>query len=476
MNGVEGYGTQFHRVDLALFIKDTFVRRNIDNPADQMAAFGIIRYEFAFDVHRQFIDHRSIHELRPYGMEAGFRELIRLLMSRYDTHIIACDDMRGIGHTNGKGFRGKNIGYGFMACTQTQGDLTAITVNDDYTGNDDAFDAFFYCLTDYKVESSFSESVTLKRPSGQLNVKTNDLAAIPDPALRPTDVRVTFSALPTSFNAMTGVVGTETAEVSYTAPVINAESGELSMDYIWPRTDEANLADFSVTFLNNNTPITTNDNFKNIPIRRNYKTNVSGNLLTKQGTIDVTIDPIWDGETPVVVDGAFNVTKNQEFASLQAAIDDADTGDVIRIWGTLDEDITIDKDLTIEGGSDDASAARIRSLNVAAGSDVTCENIEFFGIRDFWGESYGAYIDDVKSATFKNYRFTQNPDEALALATAINATGELTFDGCFFGAQPMFQQLTEDGSLTILNSDFEAWGAQIEPANYINHTIEGNTF
>ena len=60
-------------------------------------------------------------------------------------------------------------------------DLTAITVNDDYTGNDDTFDAFFYCLTDYKVESSFSESVTLKRPFGQLNVKTNDLAAIPTP-------------------------------------------------------------------------------------------------------------------------------------------------------------------------------------------------------------------------------------------------------------------------------------------------------
>ena len=476
MNGVEGYGTQFHRVDLALFIKDTFVRRNIDNPADQMAAFGIIRYEFAFDAHRQFIDHRSIHELRPYGMEAGFRELIRLLMSRYDTHIIACDDMRGIGHTNGKGFRGKNIGYGFMACTQTQGDLTAITVNDDYTGNDDAFDAFFYCLSDYAVEGAFSETVTLKRPSGQLNVKTNDLAAIPDPALRPTDVRVTFSALPTSFNAMTGVVGTETAEVSYTAPVINAESGELSMDYIWPRTDEANLADFSVTFLNNNTPITTNDNFKNIPIRRNYKTNVSGNLLTKQGTINVTIDPIWEGETPVVINGALNVTTGAEYTSLQEAIDAASAGDLIRVWGVLDEDIVIDKNLTIESG-DKESVAKIRTLELAAQDiNVTCENIEFFGIRDFWGESYGVYVANVKSATFKNCRFTQNPDEALALATAINATGELTFDGCFFGAQPMFQQLAEDGSLTILNSDFEAWGAQIEPANYINHTIEGNTF
>ena len=52
--------------------------------------------------------------------------LSSLLMSRYDTHIIACDDMCGIGHTNGKGFRGKNIGYGFMACTQHTGDLIVV--------------------------------------------------------------------------------------------------------------------------------------------------------------------------------------------------------------------------------------------------------------------------------------------------------------------------------------------------------------
>ena len=38
-----------------------------------------------------------------------------------------------------------------------------------------------------------------------------------------------------------------------------------------------------MTFLNNSTEISqTNDAFTNIPIRRNYKTNVSGNLLTKK--------------------------------------------------------------------------------------------------------------------------------------------------------------------------------------------------
>lgn len=46
-----------------------------------------------------------------------------------------------------------------------------------------------------------------------------------------------------------------------------------------------------MTFLNGTTEISTNGDFKNIPIRRNYRTNVSGNLLTKQGTFNVTIDP-----------------------------------------------------------------------------------------------------------------------------------------------------------------------------------------
>ena len=46
----------------------------------------------------------------------------------------------------------------------------------------------------------------------------------------------------------------------------------------------------------------TNDAFTNIPIRRNYRTNVSGNLLTRKGTISVTIDPEFEGDIPQDVD------------------------------------------------------------------------------------------------------------------------------------------------------------------------------
>ena len=161
--------------------------------------------------------------------------------------------------------------------------LTAVTVNTTnkaYTGNDDGFDAF-YAKETFEVTGSFSKDITLKRPFGQLNVKTNDLGSIAHADLKPTHVQVAFSSIPTTFNVLTGEVGNP-QPVTYTAPIEDADAGELTVDYILAIPEEAELADFSMTFLNGETEIATNESFRNIPIRRNYRTNVSGNLVTKQ--------------------------------------------------------------------------------------------------------------------------------------------------------------------------------------------------
>ena len=209
-------------------------------------------------------------------------------------------------------------------------DLTNITVKGNYAGNNDEFDAFTGALLDYQVKGAFSENITLRRPFGQLNVKTLDLAAIPDPALKPTKVKVAFTAVPTSFDARKSEVGTTTAAAEYTADVLSAD-GDLTVDYIWAPVEEATLADFSMTFLNGTTEISTNGDFKNIPIRRNYRTNVSGNLLTKQGTFNVTIDP------------EFYKPDINDYPELRAAL--ANGGSV-----TLSEDVTVEAPLVVETG------------------------------------------------------------------------------------------------------------------------------
>lgn len=170
----------------------------------------------------------------------------------------------------------------------TENGLTNITEKGEFVGNSDERDAFFFCLSNYTVNGSFSEAVTLKRPFGLLTVKTLDLNEIKDESLKPTKYTANFKGLPNAFNALTGEVS-GSADVTYTAELAKAD-GTISMDFLWATDDKANLADFSMTFYNGDAEIATNDAFKNIPIRRNYKTNVSGNLLTKKGTINVTID------------------------------------------------------------------------------------------------------------------------------------------------------------------------------------------
>ena len=176
--------------------------------------------------------------------------------------------------------------------------LKSITEKGEFVGNSDERDAFFYHET-ISVNGSFTrDNITLKRPFGLLVVKTNDLNEIKDEALKPTGYEVAFKGLPTTFNALTGEVS-GSADVTYTSEELAKNDGTISMDFLWATESEAALSDFSMTFLNNGTEICTNDAFTNIPIRRNYRTNVSGNLLTKKGTISVTIDPTFDPEGPI---------------------------------------------------------------------------------------------------------------------------------------------------------------------------------
>ena len=213
--------------------------------------------------------------------------------------------------------------------TTATGGLKAITEKGEFVGNSDERDAFF-AKESFEVTGSFTESVTLKRPFGLLVVKTNDLNEIKDEALKPTGYKVAFKGLATTFNALTGEVS-GSADVTYTAEELAKADGTISMDFLWATDTEAALSDFSMTFLNNSTEICTNDAFTNIPIRRNYRTNVSGNLLTKQGTINVTIDP------------EFEQPDLNDYPELRAAL--ANGGSV-----ALSEDVTISAPLVVESG------------------------------------------------------------------------------------------------------------------------------
>lgn len=368
------------------------------------------------------------------------------------------------------------------------GDLSNITAKKTYTGNDDGFDAFF-ATKEITVQSTFAESITLKRPFGQINVQTNDLGTITSPDLKPASVEVTFSSIPSSFNVMDGVAGTPVEDYTYTAAIKDAVTGKLTIDYIWAAPEQKELADFSMRFLNtDNVEITSNESFTNIPVRRNYRTNISGNLLTKKGEVEITVDPIFDGDLAAVIDGAKNITSGAEFSSLQEAINAADANDEIHIWGTLDEDITLNKDLVIigGGGGDKSSAAKIRTLMVANGVKATIKNIQFFGARNMNSAKSSVVINQAKDIVFENCLFAQeNVSEGgmRPIETNYGFTGKLTLKKCTVEpgtSNAYFNPLAEGGELTITGTTFKQI-VTIDPkvsssAKMGTYKIEGNVF
>ncbi len=179
--------------------------------------------------------------------------------------------------------------------------LTNVTVKDAdaYNGNDDTRDAFFATQQLY-VEQSSSVNVKMYRPFGQLNVKTLDIQEVKDAniaSLIPSHVSIAFKAVPTGINLLTGELLETTDAIVYAekSAVID-ENGTLSMDYVFaPKGTEQYLADFTMSFFNAEGGEAAADyEFTNIPLQRNYRTNVSGNLLTKK--TDITVDVVPDFE------------------------------------------------------------------------------------------------------------------------------------------------------------------------------------
>lgn len=177
-------------------------------------------------------------------------------------------------------------------------DLANVSIADAavYTGNDDTRDAFFGSREE-TIEIAKDMQVTLTRPFGQLNISTVDMGEIPDESLKPTKVDIRFKSVYTAINLLTGeLIGTP-KEISYHEKIalVDQSAGKLSLDYVFAGVDQENLADFTMGFYNDaEEEVVTAYNFSNIPLQRNYKTNVSGNLLTKKANITVTVNPAFN--------------------------------------------------------------------------------------------------------------------------------------------------------------------------------------
>ena len=228
--------------------------------------------------------------------------------------------------------------------------------------NNDLRDAFYAKVdTKGKVTQNFSQEITLHRPFGQINVGTTDFAAAKNAGLEITDlyssmtvknaatVLETFTGKAKSPEAVTFDWGHSPAEalvinkalVQNNPQVEIADSyGWLAMNYILVADGTDNgassaLAEVAFSVREGENTVLTSYEVPNVPVQRNFRTNIVGGLLTAEGEISIIIDPIfngeyvinvWDGytvEAPASDENGYYVTKASELAWVAQQVNEA---------------------------------------------------------------------------------------------------------------------------------------------------------
>lgn len=178
--------------------------------------------------------------------------------------------------------------------------LAAVTVDYANTANNDETRDAFYKVQTVTVEGGDQQvSVTLERPFAQVNVGMTEEQL---DGIDITKSKMTVKGVYSTINLLTGAVSdAKDEEVTFSMANVPAEdltvkvSEEdqtykyLSMSYIL--VPESSIAEMAFAFTNADATSNYTLDVDNVPVKRNYRTNILGNLFTGDVTFQVDLDP-----------------------------------------------------------------------------------------------------------------------------------------------------------------------------------------
>ena len=264
-------------------------------------------------------------------------------------------------------------------------DFDKKTMTVDYTtavSNDENRDAFYAYVEPFTVNGSETKTVELKRPFAQLNIGTNDFAASTKAGYTVTKSYVKVPVY-TTLNMVDGSVNDEPETIEFNWA--NIPSGEifpvagsyeyLAMNYLLVDAEKETV---DVEFMYTDGQKEKTRKVGSVPVQRNHRTNIYGQLITSDVDINVEIKPEYDGihnYEPVLVHNVFD---------LQKALDAVQPGETTTIWlqadieGDVIEFQKADRNVTIDGRGYkyDGTIMIHNGSNYNTGS-LTIKNVKF---------------------------------------------------------------------------------------------------
>ena len=384
------------------------------------------------------------------------------------------------------------------------------SVTMDYTapvGNDEDRDAFFQHV-ELEVKGASTQTVELRRPFAQLNFATSDFAAAKKAGLNYGGSKVVVKNVYNTLNLLDGKAsGAAEVTFNYAGLVENETTTHpgttdaskkynwLSMNYLLtgavvPDATNVQKADKEVVdvafqvYAPGATEGVAGDlintvNVANVPVQRNYRTNIYGALLTSTVDFNIIIDPIYyedDYDVEYTV-----VNSNEDLTNAIAAGESnirLDEGDY-----TLNYPSTASADLKIVGAGKDKTTLSINKSFYTNGKNISFAGLTYEVPTGLTYDEFNfGFIQRAGDVSFSNCKIVGGLRLNLSageVATIDNCEFEVNTQSGFDG-YPLFYYAATGSKVVVSNSTFKSKGKGIimycESAQKYDLTVNNCTF
>lgn len=350
---------------------------------------------------------------------------------------------------------GDNV-YTFNSENQT------VTVNyANAENNTDNLDAFFGQKKALKVSGNMSISQELRRPFAQINIGTDDFDAAAAAGYTVSESTIGVATYKT-LNLLSGEVSDPVTATFVKKPIptedskfsVNSKDYKyLSMSYVLvPKDKETVDIAFDYTL--------TNRTFTNVPVQRNYRTNIYGSLLTNTADFNVVIAPGFND--PDYNHNVITITASTQ-AELETAAETPNAVIKLKESTTYTLPATVAEGVTFSG--DETTVISIpQAINYSdktigfSGVTVKSPNALYTGIQHAKAVTYtGCVIEGqpfsyAEKAVYNKCTFKQTSSEFYNIWTY--GSKDITFNSCRFECAGKSVLIYNEGAVIVQNATF----------------------
>lgn len=348
---------------------------------------------------------------------------------------------------------GDNV-YTFNSENQT------VTVN--YTNaenNTDNLDAFFGQKKALMVSGNMSISQELRRPFAQINIGTDDFDAAAAAGYTVSESTIGVATYKT-LNLLSGEVSDPVTATFVKKPIptedskfsVNSKDYKyLSMSYVLvPKDKETVDIAFDYTL--------TNRTFTNVPVQRNYRTNIFGSLLTNTADFNVVIVPGFnDPDYNHNVITASTQTELATAAQTPNAVIKLKENTTYTLPASVAEGVTFSGDKTTVISIPQAIAYHDKTIGFS-GVTVKSPNADYIGIQHAKAVTYtGCVIEGqpfsyAEKAVYNKCTFKQTSRDCYNIWTY--GSKDITFNSCRFECAGKSVLIYHEGAVIVQNATF----------------------